>query len=90
VARLAGLPQEVIERAKLILQNLESQMLDAQDRPRLARAGPRKVRKPARIQLNMFALDDALREELRGLDISNLTPLQALAKLEELKKKAEK
>ena len=95
VARLAGLPHEVIERAKLILHNLESQTLDAEDKPKFARIGPRrKPKKSIPLQLNMFAQEisaplAALRDELRKIDVSNMTPLQALAKLEELKRRAE-
>jgi DNA mismatch repair protein MutS len=89
VARLAGLPREVIERAKLILQNLEAQTLDAEDKPRFAKNVP-KGRKQVQIQLNMFALDDKVGDELRRLKIEKLTPIQALAKLEELKRLAER
>ncbi len=95
VARLAGIPHEVTERAKLILHNLESQSLDAEDKPRFAPVGPkRRPKKAAPVQLNMFAQEipaplAALCEELRKIDVGNMTPLQALAKLEELKRQAE-
>ena len=45
VARLAGVPREVIERAKTILANLENASLDAEDKPRFASEGRRRGRR---------------------------------------------
>ena len=94
VARLAGVPQEVVERAKTILANLESASLDEEDRPRLAtagalaRPGERKPRKRAGgLQLTIFGgASDLVADALRQIDVSSLTPLQALNKLEELQR----
>jgi DNA mismatch repair protein MutS len=87
VARLAGMPADVIERAKEILHNLESGEFE-EGAPRLARSS----RKPAREQSPQFSLfetgEDLLRQRLKKLNISAMTPLEALNMLDELKKMA--
>ena len=87
VARLAGLPRPVIERAREILANLEADELTPTRQPRLARHS--HPGKGIRLQqLDLFRREDeALRKELEELDINNLTPLEALNKLNELKQK---
>ncbi|HET7009777.1 MAG TPA: DNA mismatch repair protein MutS [Anaerolineales bacterium] len=75
VAELAGLPRPVLNRAQEILTQLES------DSGR-ARAADRPVR-----QLALFADHDPLLRELSGLDIAELTPLEALNKLFEWQRK---
>jgi DNA mismatch repair protein MutS len=88
VARLAGLPAPVVVRAQEILGNLERTEFDREGRPRLAHSsgepeGPAPVR-----QLRLFAApDDRVLEDLRKLDPDNLTPVQALALLAELKRR---
>ena len=86
VARLAGVPREVIERAKVILGNLESAALDEQDRPRLAGAAKGKGRRPrSDIQLTLFGAEgDVVADAVRRLDLASITPIEALNKLEEL------
>jgi len=87
VAKLAGLPPEVISRAKEILQNLEAEALNGSSRPKLAEH--HEVQKDKVQQLNLFSeLEKAVREELKNLDPNQLTPLQALSKLDELKQLA--
>jgi len=88
VAKLAGLPPDVIDRAREILFNLEKQELDESGLPRLAR----RDRAPGdRNQLLLFAEDREyallreLKEELEGLDPASLTPLEALNILAGLK-----
>jgi DNA mismatch repair protein MutS len=77
VARLAGVPAEVIARAKEILRNLEGGELDASGMPKIAR-GRRTDRKNAN-QLSLFSGEgDAILEEIRNLDPLRLTPLDAL------------
>lgn len=83
VARLAGLPPEVLERAREILANLEKQELDELGRPRLARTRSRL--RSSRVdprQISLFggapAGDGGIGEELRKLDVDTLTPLEAL------------
>ncbi|RMF48390.1 MAG: DNA mismatch repair protein MutS [Deltaproteobacteria bacterium] len=85
VARLAGLPQAVIDRAKEVLKNLESGEFVGEGQPRLARGrGEKKVEQD---QLSLFSppADDALRERLEQIDIEVLSPLEALNLLAELK-----
>jgi DNA mismatch repair protein MutS len=90
VAQLAGLPRSVIERAKEVLQNLEKLELDETGLPRLAY---RSQRRRDRAQLLLFAEDRELeqwrelKEGIEGVDISSLTPLEALNYLSDLKKK---
>lgn len=81
VARIAGLPEDVLKRAKEILENLETGELDASGLPRLARSDSRPA-PPEGLQLSLFAGEDLrLREWIRGLDLANMTPLEALNEL---------
>jgi DNA mismatch repair protein MutS len=81
VARLAGLPEEVIQRAKEILNNLESQELNEVGKPKLSQSTKIQSEQPTK-QLSLFIpSQDAVLKELKGLDISGLTPLEALTKL---------
>jgi DNA mismatch repair protein MutS len=89
VARLAGLPEKVIDRAKEILSNLERGELDATGMPKLATSKKDASRPRGPSQLSLFARPDPLRQELQKLKIERLTPLDALAILDELKKKVE-
>ncbi len=86
VARIAGVPQEVIGRAKEILRNLEKGEFDEIGMPRIARgAASGKMISP---QLSLFAeKEDEVVAELRNIDISSLSPLEALNKLNELQNK---
>jgi DNA mismatch repair protein MutS len=88
VAKLAGLPVKVIERAKEILLNLENEALDENQTPRLAEH--RKDEPLAnQNQLSLFAeLEKQLSKELKELDPNQLTPIQALQKLDELRQLA--
>jgi len=75
VARLAGVPKVVIERARTILRQLES---GPHVPPSLPDADFKKKR-TSPIQLTLFSLDDhPLLDKLRALDLDNVTPLQAL------------
>jgi len=88
VAKLAGIPQDVIDRAREILFNLERQELDEAGAPRLAH---RTFETRDRSQLLLFAEDREiarlkdLEREIGGLDLSSLTPLEALNILDGLK-----
>jgi DNA mismatch repair protein MutS len=76
VARLAGLPQTIIARAREILVNLESSELDEAGMPRLARN--RRAEKPAP-QLGLFTpRENRVIDELLALEVENLTPIDAL------------
>ena len=88
VARLAGLPPAVVARAREILLGLEHDELSRGGRPSLSGGGDDR-----RQQLGLFqapaADDDAIRQRLRSLDVNQLTPLQALTLLAELKAEAD-
>ena len=90
VARLAGIPTSVIERAREILGNLENQSLDLHDEPALAKS-TRKGKgagesEPRMIQLDLFhnANEDLLKE-LKHVDLDSMTPLEALQYLADLR-----
>jgi DNA mismatch repair protein MutS len=90
VARLAGLPQKVIDRAKEILANLEKGELDAMGMPKIATTKlPGSKPKPL-LQPSLFSQPDPIRSELRKIKTDQLTPIEALNILDQLKKKAEK
>ncbi len=86
VARLAGLPLTVIERAREILVNLEKGEFITEDMPRIA--GSRKNALPKHSpQLSLFGGDgDRVVERLKELNLSTMTPLEALNILDELKR----
>jgi DNA mismatch repair protein MutS len=90
VARLAGLPQTVIDRAKEILFNLEKGELDTMGLPKIAttKMPTSKPRPP--FQPSLFAQPDPIRSQLKKIKTDQMTPLEALNILDELKKKAEK
>ena len=105
VARMAGMPQEVIERANEILKHLESQHInEAQDdtdasTPEKSLQTTTSTKKkmqsaPANIQLSIFESLDPytvqIKQELLALDINSLTPIDALWKINELRKIAAK
>jgi DNA mismatch repair protein MutS len=90
VARLAGVPREVIERAREILRNLESEEYSADGMPRVGRSARRRAAQPA---LPLFPAGhetaaapehDPVLRRLRDLDADRLTPLEALAILADL------
>ena len=93
VARMAGMPQAVLESAERTLKALEnSEKLDAIGaltpvKPHTTKAG--KVEKDGSLQLSMFQLDDplleSLRDRLKTADLNNMTPLQAFDLLRAMK-----
>ena len=84
VARLAGLPDSIIGRAKEVLANLEKEELNEAGKPRFA---DRKTKKGS-AQLDLFSsLTDSVVTEIRNLDADTMTPHEALSKLIELKKR---
>jgi DNA mismatch repair protein MutS len=80
VAKLAGLPPEIVARARQILKNLESLEVDEGGHAALARGGRRE--RPPQAQLGLFGAPDPrieeLRRELSALDLDALRPLDAL------------
>src|SRR5690606_17295476 len=83
VAKMAGMPQQVIQRANKVLKKLESSHSGE-------RMGDRVAEIQNDMQLSFFQLDDPLleeiKEELLHLDIDTLTPVEALMKLNEIKR----
>jgi len=90
VAKLAGIPRSVIERAKEILFNMEKQEFDESGQPKIAY---RVSKKRDKSQLLLFEEDrkhawlEEIKKEIKDFDISCITPLQALNFLNELKEK---
>jgi DNA mismatch repair protein MutS len=83
VARLAGLPRIVTERAREILSNLEANELDVTGKPKFARHLPSRKAAP---QPTLFeAANDAVVDELRNLDADSLNSEQALEVVRRLK-----
>lgn len=85
VARLAGMPPSVVKRAEVILKELEAATPGQNvSKPTAAIASTREG-----AQLSFFKLDDPvleqIRDEILGLDINNLTPVEALNKLNSIK-----
>lgn len=92
VARLAGVPEPIILRAKEVLANLEAAELTADHKPALARTTNRKETKRQDAAVSQLTLFDSslhmdVLELIRGIDLNTLTPLEALNKLAEIKKK---
>jgi DNA mismatch repair protein MutS len=86
VARIAGIPEEVIERANEILSNLERGEIDDLGRPRLARSKETQ-NSQSTSQMNLFGWhNQGLIKRIRELDISSMTPLDALVELDRIKK----
>ena len=83
VAQLAGMPRPVLSRAQEILSTLENG-----ERPRKKSAAERQ--RPPVPQLTLFGQSPEVVEELKKLDVSALTPLEAITKLFELQEKAKR
>lgn len=89
VARLAGVPKPVNERAKQILARLEEEHLGENGRPKLTLKGKRS--RKGDLQLTLFAAPEhPVVEELRRLDVERLTPLEALQQLAALRSRVAK
>jgi len=86
VARLAGVHDDVVSRAREVLKNLEHGELDEIGMPKIARG--KSARKGGTMgQLNLFAeKEDLLIAELNAFDVSNMTPMEALLKISEWQK----
>ena len=83
VARIAGVPKTVLERADVILETLENEHVDDDGRPRVP---ARKTSKVDRRQLSLFdAPEHPVLDEIRQLEIENLTPLDALQELNRIR-----
>ncbi|MEG6613159.1 DNA mismatch repair protein MutS [Pseudoclostridium thermosuccinogenes] len=91
VARLAGLPQEIIDRAKEILNELEDSDISKKEKKL------KKMKVPLEGQIDLFAVlgseskqENEVLEEIKNIDITTLTPLDALNILYKLQQKARK
>ncbi len=86
VAKMAGMPKTVVSRANEILKDLEEASKNMQTQ---SKAVPTVAPKKEGYQLSLFQLEDPLleklRDELLGLEINSLTPIEALNKLNEIK-----
>ena len=87
VAEIAGMPRFIVKRANVILKQLEAEnaSVGTVGKPTAEIASTREG-----LQLSFFQLDDPVlcqvRDEILGLDVNNLTPLEALNKLNDIKK----
>ncbi len=85
VAQMAGLPLFVTNRAKEVLDNLESKELTPYE---IKKERLKKLKSESDNQISLFEFkDDSLRTEINKMELDNITPLEALNKLNELKKK---
>jgi DNA mismatch repair protein MutS len=86
VARMAGMPKSLVSRAHEVLSQLEGN----QESSKLSKPVSDLAEKREGLQLSIFQLDDPvlkqIRDEIRKVDINNLTPIEALNKLNEIKK----
>lgn len=89
VARLAGLPDDAIKRAMEVLSNLEKSELNELGAPKLAyNSESGSSGNAGRGQLDLFATQaDPVLKELLGLDVMSMTPVEALNKLYEMRRK---
>jgi DNA mismatch repair protein MutS len=85
VAKLAGMPRTVVQKATKMLKKLEDSNRARDSKETVKRAGIADD-----LQLSIFQLDDPvllqIKEELQGIDMDTLTPVEALFKLNEIKK----
>ncbi len=89
VARLAGVPARVIQRAKEILGNLESGQWDDAGQPRLAPSQKARGQHEEE-QPSLFPAAHPIAEDILGLNLHEMTPLEALNKLQELQERLRK
>ena len=88
VAEIAGMPRSIVKRANVILKELEADNSQVGSVGKAAIEHLEKSREG--VQLSFFQLDDPvltqIRDEILGLDVNNLTPVEALNKLNDIKK----
>lgn len=87
VAEIAGMPRSIVKRANIILHQLEA---DNAEVGSVGKPNVEHIQQAEGTQLSIFQLDDPVlsqvRDEILGLDINNLTPVEALNKLNDIKK----
>ena len=87
VAKLAGMPKSIVKRSEQILEKLEA----SSNRGEMKSAPTSEISDTREgVQLSFFQLDDPVlsqvRDEILGIDVNNLTPLEALNKLNDIKR----
>lgn len=86
VAEMAGMPRSIVKRAGVLLSEMEQQS----DGKSLSRPSKEKVAEREGLQMSFFQLDDPvlsqIRDEILSIDVDNLTPIEALNKLNGIKK----
>jgi DNA mismatch repair protein MutS len=86
VAQMAGLPEELTDRAKVLLKNLEGTGLTISGQAGEAARAPSPRGASADLQLTLFEVkDDEIRDKIRKLDVNAMTPIEALKVLAALK-----
>ena len=87
VAKLAGMPKSIVSRAESVLKDLES--ANSKDVMKNTRGAKKAIPAGGGVQLSFFQLDDPvlcqIRDEILHLDINNLTPMEALNKLNDIR-----
>lgn len=90
VAKMAGMPRSIVERANVILQQLETKLADNGDGQAETKQVLQQMQAPSNLQLSIFETVDPvagqLKEELNDLDLNAMTPIECMLKLNELKK----
>ena len=88
VAKMAGMPNSVLKSANVMLKKLEEQRGTSADIKSVLKKA--KANSSSEFQLNMFSIDDPvlkeIRDNLNGLDVNALTPVEALLKLDAIQK----
>ena len=94
VARMAGMPAQVLKRATELLQQMEEKSQSVAAASKVTGKSPAVAEPPAGYQLSFIQLDDPtlldIRNRIVDIDIDSLTPLEALLKLNEIKKIVQK
>ncbi|MDE7155951.1 MAG: DNA mismatch repair protein MutS, partial [Muribaculaceae bacterium] len=91
VAKLAGMPQSIVSRSEKVLKHLETINRDNKDgNSTPVTSGIMPAGNESGVQLSFFQLDDPvltnIRDSILGLDINNLTPVEALNKLNDIRR----
>ncbi len=90
VARMAGMPNFVVQRAEQVLKDLESSHASVGNSSKGNKSTKEVLNESANMQLSFFQLNDPvlqnIHDELISIDINTLTPVEALMKLHEIKK----
>ena len=90
VAKLSGMPPSIVKRAEQILKDLENEQARSGRSVNVDKLSNNQQGATGSSQLSIFQLDDPvleqIRDEMLNLDVDNLTPIEALNKLNEIKR----